>query len=87
LKAYYYFDSFGIGLAAVEMSPQDYLFSSWFVIENLVFFLLLVWVVARAPRWWSVTIAVLYFFIPIAAHYAFLAPNEWPIRFLINCPD
>jgi hypothetical protein len=84
LQAFYYFDTFGIRLASVEMSPQDYLLNSWFVIENVVFFVILIWVIVNRPRWWSVTIGVGYFLIPIAAHYSFFAPDWRAAQFLID---
>lgn len=84
LQAFYYFDSFGIRLASVEMAPQDYLLNSWFVVENVLFFLILIWVILKTPRWWSYLIGVLYFMIPIAAHYAFFAPDRWGANFLIE---
>jgi hypothetical protein len=30
LKSLYYFSTFGIGLRSLDLSPQDYLFESWF---------------------------------------------------------
>jgi hypothetical protein len=84
LQAFYYFDSFGIRLASVEMSPQDFLLNSWFVIENVLFFLILIWVIIKTPRWWSYLIGVIYFMIPIAAHYAFFFPHWWGANILIE---
>jgi len=84
LQAFYYFDTFGIRLASVGMTPQDYLLNSWFVIENVVFFLILVKVVITTRRWWLWVIGAGYFLIPIAAHYAFFVPDWSAARFLIE---
>ena len=84
LQAFYYFDTFGVRLAAVEMSPQDYLLNSWFVVENVVFFLILIWAILTMPRWWTVLLGVAYFFIPIGSHYAFFHPHVWGANFLIE---
>jgi len=84
LQYFYYFDTFGIRMAAVELTVQDYLLNSWFVVENVVFFLILSWVVIKMPRWWSIIVGVAYFLIPIGAHYAFFAPGWWGADFLIE---
>lgn len=84
LQYFYYFDTFGIRLAAVELSVQDYLLNSWFVIENVLFFLILSWVVIKNPRWWTIAIGVAYFLIPIGAHYAFFVPDWWGANVLIE---
>jgi hypothetical protein len=84
LQAFYYFDTFGVRLAAVEMTPQDYLLNSWFVVENIVFFLILIWAILSVPRWWTVLLGVAYFFIPIGSHYAFFYPHVWGANFLIE---
>jgi len=84
LQAFYYFDTFGVRLAAVEMSPQDYLLNSWFVVENVVFFLILIWAILTMPRWWNVLLGVVYFFIPIGSHYAFFYPHVWGANLLIE---
>jgi hypothetical protein len=84
LQSFYYFDTFGIRLASVELSMQDHLLNSWFVIENLSFFLILAWVVSKTPRWWTLLIGAAYFLIPIAAHYAFFFPNWIGANFLIE---
>jgi len=84
LQAFYYFDSFGIRLASVEMSPQDYLLNSWFVLENVVFFVILLWIIGKTPRWWSFMIGGVYSLIPIGAHYAFFFPDSRVANFLIE---
>jgi hypothetical protein len=84
LQYFYYFDTFGIRLAAVELTVQDYLLNSWFVIENVLFFLILAWLVIKTHRWWSYVIGVGYFLIPISAHYAFFVPGWWGADFLIE---
>jgi hypothetical protein len=83
LKTLYYFDAFGVGLSALELSPKDYLFESWFVLENAIFFLLLAWIVVTSGRVWLWTVGLIYSLVPIAAHYAFLDPDQPLLRELI----
>jgi hypothetical protein len=84
LKTYYYFDAFGIALPALELSVQDYLFESWFVVENLLFFALLLWFVAIRVRWWTITLILAYGLIPIASHYSFLGQGSLLPSLLID---
>jgi hypothetical protein len=76
LKSFYFYRAFGVNLDLAGLSTQDYLFESWFVLENVVFFLILWWVVLKAPTWWAICLGGAYSLIPIAAHYAFARP-EW----------
>jgi hypothetical protein len=84
LKTLYYFQAFGIGLPSLQLSVQDYLFESWFVLENVFFFVLFSWCAVKTARWWVIAIALIYSFLPIAAHYAFLASGHAPAEFLIK---
>jgi hypothetical protein len=78
LKSFYFYRTFGVNLDLAGLSTQDYLFESWFVIENVVFFLILWWIVLKAPTWWAICLGVAYSLIPIAAHYAFARP-QWAV--------
>ena len=84
LKTLYYFDAFGIGLSSLELPVQAYLFESWFVLQNVFFFVLLFWFVVKTGRWWAIVLGVFYFFLPIASHYAFLADRQWFAEWLIH---
>ena len=84
LKTLYYFDAFGIGLSSLELSLLDYLFESWFVLQNVLFFILLFWFIVKTVRWWAIVLGVVYFFLPIASHYAFLADGQPLAEWLID---
>jgi hypothetical protein len=83
LKSYYFFRTLGVNLDLASLSPQDYLFESWFVVENVIFFVILWWVVLKAPRRSWVGLGLLYSLIPIAAHYAFAFKGWAPAAALI----
>jgi hypothetical protein len=83
LKTFSYFETFGIGLPTLNMSIQDYLFESWFVLENVVFFVLFSWVLQAGfrlglpNRAWRVlwcfflsALAILYLMLPYLTDWA-----------------
>ena len=78
LKSFFYFDAFGIGLSSLKMAPQDYLFESWYVLENVFFFALLLWTAAMIRSWWVRVVAALYFPLPWMVHAAFVH-RSWPL--------
>ncbi|MGD9894789.1 MAG: hypothetical protein AB7Q29_06665 [Vicinamibacterales bacterium] len=82
LKSYYFYRTLGVGLDVAGLSTQDYLFESWFVLENVAFFALLWWVVLAAPTWWAWTLGIAYSLLPIAAQYAFAQPS-WLVSALL----
>jgi hypothetical protein len=84
LKTLYFFQAFGIGLSSLQLSVQDYLFESWFVLENVFFFLLFSWCAVKTARWWVVALVLLYGLLPIASHYAFLASGHGFAELLIK---
>lgn len=71
LKILYYYAAFGVELGLLDLDAVDYLRESWFVWQNLAFFVLAWWVALAVRRIWVVAAALLYSLIPIAAHYAF----------------
>ncbi|MGC2465149.1 MAG: hypothetical protein WA517_08130 [Candidatus Acidiferrum sp.] len=84
LKSLFYFETFGLGLPSLDLTVQYYLFESWFVIENLVFFVLLSWVLQACFRlelrnkvfrvlWWIALagLAYLYLMLPNYTDRAF----------------
>ncbi len=78
LKMSFYFATFGVGLSSLKIPVQDYLFESWYVVENVFFFLLLLWIAAISRHWlvWLITAA--YSFIPYLTQAAFLR-HHWRI--------
>jgi hypothetical protein len=78
LKTYFYFDTFGISLSSLKIAPQDYLFESWYVLENVVFFVMLLWTAAMIRRLWVRVVAVLYLPLPWMVQTAFVHRN-WPV--------
>jgi len=32
----YYYGTFGVGLESIELSVQDYLFASWYTVQNVL---------------------------------------------------
>jgi hypothetical protein len=84
LKTLYYYDTFGIGLSSLGLSPADYLFESWFVLENVFFFFLVAWIAVNGRRPWLWAVGVAYSLIPILSHYAFLRPDAPVSEALIN---
>jgi len=84
IKTSYYFQTFGIGLSSLGFSPQDYLFESWFVLENLVFFLLLSWTVILSRRWWAYAVGVFYLVLPYLSDLAFQYWDRTLAKFLVE---
>lgn len=71
LKSLYYYAVFGVDLGLLDLGAIDYLRESWFVLQNLAFFVLAWWVALATRRIWIVLVTLAYSLIPIAAHYAF----------------
>ena len=78
LKNFYYYRTFGVQLSALNLTTQDHLIESWFVLENAAFFFLLTWVVVKSNLWWAWVLLAVYFLLPILSHYSFLHVG-WPI--------
>jgi len=90
IKTSYYFRAFGIGLESVEFSVQDYLFASWYAVENVMFFVLLLWVAAIAERLWVYCVVLLYLPLPYLTDlsYSHLDSHAlgWLFRLLVGVP-
>lgn len=71
LKTYSYFQTFGIGLGALDLSIEDYLFESWYVLENVLFFLLMGWLAVKSKRVWVYVLWALYLTVPLGTHAAY----------------
>jgi hypothetical protein len=83
LKTSYYFDAFGIGVPSLGLSLPDYLFESWFVLENVVFVVLLAWYAAKTQYRWAWVLLGITALTPLISHYAFLVPEYRIAKFLI----
>jgi hypothetical protein len=90
IRSFYYFGAFGVGLESTELSVQDYLFASWYTVENVLFFVLLLWVAVIAQRKWVYAIAAVYLPIPyvIDLSYSYLSSPIWGglVRWFVNVP-
>lgn len=84
LKLLYYYRTFGVDPGGLELTFQDYLFESWFTAQNVLFFLVLWWVVAKTRSLWLASVGIAYSLIPIASHYAFEFGQGWPSSLLID---
>ncbi len=90
IKVSYYFRTFGIGLESIEFSIQDYLFASWYVLENVVFLLLLLWIAAIAQRKWVWGVVGVYLLLPFLTDWSYSHLNShawgWLLRWLVAVP-
>jgi hypothetical protein len=77
LKLFFFYQTFGVGLDLAQVPVQEYVLESWFVIENVVFLLLLWWVVLKVRSRALFVLGVVYSILPIASHYAFAASPQW----------
>src|SRR5262245_15266134 len=84
IKTFYYFQTFGIGLSSLGFSPQDYLFESWFVLENIVFFMLLSWTIILSKRWWAYGVGTFYLALPYLSDLAFQHRDRTVATFLLE---
>jgi hypothetical protein len=71
LRNLYYYQTLGVEPYVAERGLAGTLLDSWFVLQNVGFFLLLWWVVVRLRIVWATLVGLLYSLLPIAAHYAF----------------
>ena len=71
IKSLYYFATFGVGLESLELTPQDYLFASWYTVENVMFFVLLMWVAALSGRLWPWLFVAVYLPIPFLTEWSY----------------
>jgi hypothetical protein len=84
LKTYSYFQTFGIGLSSLDIAVQTYLFESWYVVENVFFFSLFLWIVVVAKRKWVWPIAALYMLIPYLGQWSYSHINWGVASWLIG---
>jgi hypothetical protein len=64
IKTVYYYSMFGVGTESLDLSVQDYLFASWYTVENVLFFILLMWIASIVGRLWVFVVVLLYLPIP-----------------------
>ena len=84
LKTLYFLRSFGLSPAIVNTGRTDVLFESWYVLQNLAYFMLIVWIAVQTRRRLFVVAAAVYAVIPIATHYSFLLYDRRLVRVLID---
>jgi hypothetical protein len=84
LKLLYFHQAFGVDLASLELALGDYLFESWFTAQNLLFFVLVWWIVLKTRSVWAGCLGVAYALIPLSSHYAFAFPDSWLAALLIG---
>jgi hypothetical protein len=86
IKTTYFIDTFGIGLGSLELTPQDYLFASWYTIENVMFLLLLLWIVALSGRLWPWLFVAVYLPIPFLTEWSYGHLRFRICRYLVDNP-
>jgi hypothetical protein len=84
VKTVYYFHAFGLRLSPRELSLADHAGESWFVLQNVLLFLGLWWIVIRTRQLWAAAVGLLHAAIPIGAHYAFAVVDWAPAAWLIH---
>jgi len=84
LKTVYFLRPFGLSPAALGPGWPESLFESWYVVQNLVYFTWIVWLVVQTRRFTLALVAVVYALIPLATHYAFLHYDRAWVRWWVD---
>ncbi len=96
LKTFSYFATFGIAPSSIDLTVQDYLFESWFVVENVLFFVLFSWILQagfrlKLPKLWKciwcsllAALGILYLMLPYGTDLAFGHLNCWSAKWLVS---
>ena len=84
LKTLYFLKPFGVSPALTLTGPGAALFESWYVVQNLVYFALIVWLVVQTRRFVLAIVAALYALVPLATHYAFLLYPNSVVRWCVD---
>ncbi len=84
LKTVYFLRPFGVAPAALDRAWVPMSFESWYVVQNLVYFTCIVWLVVQTRRFALAIVALLYALIPLATHYAFLLYDRAWIRVWVD---
>jgi len=80
LKTVYFLKPFGISPAALSGVWITAPLESWYVVQNLVYFTAIVWLVVQTRRLALALVALAYALIPLATHYAFLLYDRALVR-------
>src|SRR6267154_316508 len=86
IKSLYYYSTVGVGLDQLELTPQDYLFASWYTVENVMFFLLLLWIAAISQRPWPWIFVLAYLPIPFLTDWIYGHLDNPICRYLVENP-
>ena len=84
LKTLYFLRPFGLSPSVIQSGRSDVLFESWYVLQNLTYFALIVWLALQTRRRFFVAVAVAYALIPTATHYAFLLYEHRLVRVVVD---
>ncbi|MCH7779629.1 MAG: hypothetical protein IH848_02180 [Acidobacteria bacterium] len=84
LKTVYFLRPFGLSPAALDSGWVESAFQSWYVVQNLVYFTWIVWLVVQTRRFTFALVAVVYSLIPLATHYAFLHYDRVWVRWWVD---
>ena len=84
LKTVYFLRPFGISPAALDLPWVSSVLGSWYVVQNLVYFTWIVWLVVQTRRFALAVVAVAYSLIPLATHYAFLLYDRAWVRWYVD---
>lgn len=84
LKMVYFFRPFGVSPAALDPGWVGTSFESWYVVQNLVYFTWIVWLVVQTRRFTLALVAVVYSLIPLVTHYAFLHYDRAWVRWWVD---
>ncbi len=68
LKTVYFLRPFGLSPAALGPGWVESAFQSWYVVQNLVYFTWIIWLVVQTRRFTFALVAVVYSLIPLATH-------------------
>jgi hypothetical protein len=86
IKSLYYYSAVGIGLEQLELAPQDYLFASWYTVENTMFFLLLLWIAALSGKLWPWIFVLVYLPIPWFTDWSYQHLSNPICRYFVENP-
>jgi hypothetical protein len=84
LKVLYHYKGFGVDVGLLDLTVSSLLLQSWFVVQNLLYFALLWWVVLKTRLGWTAAVGVLYALVPLGAHYAFAWHDRFAAWWLID---
>lgn len=84
LKTLYYLEPFSLSPASTLEGWPGALFESWYVVQNVVYFALIVWLVVQTRCLCLALVAGAYALLPLATHYAFLGYSNRAIRWWVD---